>query len=104
MTATAELRMPLGYVTMDAEEMEYLEGGYTVLKTISARACNDIAIGITAGCGLLALLAACCGRAIAAKVITVIGIVGAAYFGFAGNHNGLEIYQNWFQFGVKIKW
>ena len=27
MTAAVELRMPLGCVEMDAEEMEYLEGG-----------------------------------------------------------------------------
>ena len=27
MTATAELRMPLDYVEVDAEEMEYLDGG-----------------------------------------------------------------------------
>ena len=53
MTAAVELRMPLGYVEMDAEEMEYLEGGgiptWLAKGTIYGILC---AVGI--GTGILA--------------------------------------------------
>jgi len=35
MTNTLELRMPVGYMDMSAEEMEYLEGGGTVKLTLT---------------------------------------------------------------------
>ena len=48
MTTAVELKMPLNYVEMDAEEMEYLEGGGTVtIKLSKAFVKKYMRIGLT---------------------------------------------------------
>lgn len=68
MTATVELRMPMGYVELDAEEMEYLEGGGTIKINVSKRAVEAIlTIGVPAAVGLV-----CC------KLHPAVGVIAGA--------------------------
>lgn len=46
MTATVELRMPLCYVELDTEEMEYLDGGAYVWSSLDSSTCYEIALNL----------------------------------------------------------
>ena len=76
MTAAVELRMPLGYVEMDTEEMEYLEGGkyYSARKTLSYARTYFTRIMMTSGAGTaVSAIGACFCAAFA---------LSGAYFGY----------------------
>lgn len=58
MTTAVELKMPLNYVEMDAEEMEYLEGGAGIKRKTVALAIDVVAIIVSAGKSIATIRAA----------------------------------------------
>lgn len=97
MTATVELRMPLGFVELDTEEMEYLDGGAYVWSTLNESDCYEIAITLLKG-------AAACGVArrflrklgfgnwsIAFFVAGLVCSAGAWYFRSGARRGGINI-------------
>ena len=87
MTATVELRMPLGYIEMDAEEMEYLEGGDYVYKYLNRSTCQKISRALQVGGVLAGLL----GTA-ASVAVGLVCLFGSWYFEDA--RSGVDIMKS----------
>ena len=89
---TCALQFPSSYVLMDAEEMEYVEGGATYKCVINSRTCNAIGISLAAGAAasqLLNLIPG--GGTVAALVASVAMGLGSAYWLMAGNYYGMNL-------------
>ena len=92
MTAAVELRMPLGYVEMDAEEMEYLEGGKFYGVNLSKRQCQNLADNLTSIGGVLTISSLTC-KAIAFIAGFQAALAGCAYYSALATGAGLS---GWF--------
>ena len=97
MTATVELRMPLGYVEVNDEEMEYLDGGAYVWNTVDSDYCLQIATTISRGVNACIVASVFCGIlgrgsfAIACAVGAVLCNLGSRYFIDAARRGGINI-------------
>lgn len=97
MTATVELRMPLGYVEVNDEEMEYLDGGAYVWSTVSSDYCLQIATILSRGASACVVASVFCGVlgrgsfAVAYAVGAILCNVGSWYFIDAARRGGINI-------------
>jgi hypothetical protein len=105
------LQLPMNYVDVDREEMEYVDGGSSITQRwygydvyFTASQCDDLAAACAEGCVTEATIAGICGFACAsvaaAPVAVPLGIAslidswimgtGSAYFWYASNHGGVS--------------
>lgn len=84
-----ELQLPMSFVDVDRDEMEYVDGGWAISYRFRGSEASTVfkALGwITAGYGLMTLLS------VAGGVLTSASGWGAAAFAIAGGYSG---YMAW---------
>jgi len=101
MTATMELRMPLGFVEVAAEEMEYLDGGARYVGYLNPNVCKGICRAYQVGSaasGFIGLLSGCMG-AIPASILSVVVAIKCTtrswFWEDAAARNGANVYFDW---------
>jgi len=111
----AVLSLPINAIALDNEEMEYVDGGYSISKIsngylirLSSRECGDLSALIAGGTSVTTAIATVipvAGPAIAAGLAAGFGLWGT-YFWICSNHNGMYILANksHVPFGFIIAW